>query len=348
MSMLENLCALLVLIGMIMYAAFAGADFGGGLWTALASGPRAHKQREGLFHAIGPVWETNHVWLIFVVVVLFSCFPRGFEVLCIAMLVPLVFALVGINFRGAAFIFRHSGKYKRAELPVIEAIFSISSILTPFFLGMAVSYTGAGHIRIVNGQVQGGLWSAWVTPFTVVGGLIGLAICAYITPFYMTMRTDGGLREDFRKHALTGAVVLGILTSMEIPIAMLNAPLFFERLVRPFTLLFVGLAVICGINTLILLWRKVYRMAQLLADVTIASTITGFAAALYPDMFLGQLTYAGAAAPASTLIAVMITLPIGAALLVPSLYFLYKTFGGNPNPELPLTKCDRDTKCDRA
>ena len=110
MSLLENLCALLVLIGMIMYAAFAGADFGGGLWTALAAGPRAHEQREGLFHAIGPVWETNHIWLIFVVVVLFACFPRGFEYLCIAIIVPLVFALVGINFRGAAFIFRHFGK----------------------------------------------------------------------------------------------------------------------------------------------------------------------------------------------------------------------------------------------
>lgn len=336
MNLLENLCALLVLIGMIMYAAFAGADFGGGLWTALAAGPRAHKQREGLFHAIGPVWETNHVWLIFVVVVLFACFPRGFEVLCIAMIVPLVFALVGINFRGAAFIFRHSGKYKRAELPVIEAIFSASSILTPFFLGMAVSCTGEGNIRIVNGQVREVLWSTWVTPFTVVGGLIGLAICAYITPFYMTVRTDGELREDFRKRALAGALALGILTSVEIPVAMLTAPLFFERLARPFPLLFAGLAVICGSTTLTLLWRRFYRTAQLLADVTIALTITGFAAALYPDMLLGQLTYAGAAAPESTLFAVLVTLPFGMALLVPSLVFLYKTFLGNPDPGLPI------------
>ncbi len=336
MTLLENLCALLVLIGTIMYAAFAGADFGGGLWTALAFGPRAREQREGLFHAIGPVWETNHVWLIFVVVVLFTCFPGGFQVLFIALTVPLVFALVGINFRGAAFVFRHSGKYKREELPVIEAIFSISSILTPFFLGMAISSTGAGQIRIVNGQVQGELWSAWVTPFTVVGGLIGLAICAYITPFYMTVRTSEELREDFRKHALAGALTLGILTSIEIPVAMLNAPLFFERLIRPFPLLFAGLAVICGTTTLILLWRRVYRVAQFLANVTIAFTITGFAAALYPDMLVGQLTYAGAAAPASTLFAVIVTLKIGMVLLVPSLYFLYKTFRGNPDPDLPV------------
>ena len=336
MSLLENLSALLVLTGMIMYAASAGADFGGGLWTALASGPRAHEQREGLFHAIGPVWETNHIWIIFVVVVLFTCFPKGFEVLSIALLVPLVFALVGINFRGAAFVFRHFGRFTRTEIPALETIFSISSIMTPFFLGMAVSATGAGHIRIVSGQVQSESWSAWITPFTVVGGLIGLAICAYITPFYMAMRTRGALREDFRTRALAGAVVLGILTSIEIPIAWLYAPLFFERLVHFFPLLFIGLAVICGNSTLILLWKGVYRPAQLCADVTIAFTITGFVAALHPYMVIGQLTYSEAAAPESTLLAVMVTLPIGAVLLIPSLYFLYKTFGGDPNPDHPL------------
>jgi cytochrome d ubiquinol oxidase subunit II len=335
-SLLENLSALLVLIGMIMYAASAGADFGGGLWTALASGPRAHEQREGLFHAIGPVWETNHIWIIFVVVVLFTCFPKGFQVLSIALLVPLVFALVGINFRGAAFVFRHFGRFKPSEIPALEAVFSISSIMTPFFLGMAVSGTGAGHIRILNGQVQGGLWSAWITPFTVVGGLIGLAICAYITPFYMVARTEGELQEDFRTRAVAGAVVLGILTSIEIPIAWLSAPLFFERMIRFFPLLFIGLAVVCGNSTLILLWKKVYHLARLLADVTIGFTMAGFVAALYPDMVIGQLTYAEAAAPEPTLLAVMITLPIGALLLIPSLYFLYKTFGGDTNPDHPL------------
>lgn len=334
MSLLENLAALLVLIGIIMYAAFAGADFGGGLWTALASGPRAHEQREGLFHAIGPVWETNHVWIIFVVVVLFSCFPRGFEYLSIALLVPLVFALVGINLRGAAFVFRNFGKYKRHELPATETVFSISSIMTPFFLGMAVSALGAGHIRIANGQVQGELWSAWITPFTIIGGLIGLAICAYITPFYMMVRTIGELRDDFRARAVAAAVVLGILTSMEIPVAFFNAPLFFERLIHPFPLLFISLSVICGSSTLILLWKRAYLPAQLLADVTIAFTITGFAAALYPDMIIGQLTYSQAAAPESTILAIIITFPIGALLLAPSLYLLYKTFGGTPGGDL--------------
>jgi len=334
-SLLENLGALLVLIGMVMYAAFGGADFGGGLWTALANGPRAHEQREGLFRAIGPIWETNHIWLIFVVVALFTCFPKGFQVLFIAALVPLVFALVGINFRGAAFVFRNFGRYKGVELPAMETIFSISSVMTPFFLGMAVSGMGAGHILIVDGQVRGGLLSAWLSPFTIVGGLIGLAVCGYITPFYMIVRTTGELREDFRKKALAGAIVLGIMTSIEIPIAWLSAPVFFERVTHMFPLLFVGLAVISGSTTLFLLLKKSYRPAQLFADVTIAFTITGFGAALYPDMLLGQITYSKAAAPEPTLFAVIITLPIIIVLLLPSLCLLYKTFGGNPNHKLP-------------
>jgi cytochrome d ubiquinol oxidase subunit II len=334
MSLLHDLAALLVLTGIIMYAAFAGADFGGGLWTALASGPRAHEQREELFHAIGPVWETNHVWIVFVVVVLFGCFPRGFEFLSIALLTPLVFALIGINFRGAAFVFRHFGKYKRSELPATETVFSISSVLTPFFLGMAISALGGGHIRIAKGQVQGELLFSWITPFTIVGGLIGLAICSYITPFYMMVRTDGELREDFRKRALWAAAILGVLTSIEIPVAFFGSHLFFERMMRPFTLLFIGLSVAGGTSTLVCLWKKAYRPAQLLADVTIAFTITGFAAALYPDMIIGQITYSQAAAPASTILAFLMTFPVGALLLTPSLYLLYKTFGAKSDPDL--------------
>jgi cytochrome d ubiquinol oxidase subunit II len=329
-SPLQNFAALLVLIGLIMYSAFAGADFGGGIWTALASGPRAEEQRESLFQAIGPVWETNHVWLIFVLVVLFTAFPAGFAQLFIALLVPLVLALVGINFRGASFVFRHFGKYKGTELPATELVFSIASILTPFFMGLAVAAAGAGRIQIIDGVVQGGFFSEWVTPFTIIGGLIGLAICAYITPFYMMVRSTGELREDFRKRAIAGAVALGILTTLEIPIAWLSARDFFEGLLRPAPLLLVALAIAAGSTTLILLWKRSPRLAQLSADLTVALTITGFASAMYPYMLIGELTFAQASAPEPTLRTVMLTFPFGAAILAPSLVFLYRTFGRAP------------------
>ncbi len=252
---LDSIAAAILLLGLIMYAVFGGADFGGGIWTALASGARKREQREGLFHAIGPVWETNHVWLIFVVVVLFMVFPRAFSALFIALLVPLVIALVGINFRGAAFAFRHFGKETGRGVPFIARSFEISSILTPFFMGMAVTAAAAGSIRLEAGVVTSGLW-AWITPFTIGGGIVGLAICAYLAPIFMTVRTRGELREDFRRRGMTAGLLLGALTTLEIPVAVWDAPLFAARLLTPRALACIALAVLFGLATELLLWRR--------------------------------------------------------------------------------------------
>ncbi len=317
-----------------MYAAFGGADFGGGIWTALASGPRKREQRESLFQAIGPVWETNHVWLIFVVVVLFMVFPRAFSTLFIALLVPLVIALIGINFRGAAFAFRHFGEEDGGGVPLIARTFEISSILTPFAMGMAVTAVAQGKIQIVDGKVLFGLWS-WITPFTLMGGLIGLAICAYLAPIYMTVRTKGELQEDFRKRGMTAGWALGILTALEVPIAFFDAPVFADRFLLPRTLICIALAIGFGVLTEVLLWRKRYMGAQIAAGGTIALTFAGFGAALYPDLILDQLTIAEAAAPRETILAFFTVLPFGIAVLAPSLFFLYWTFRGPPDPEIP-------------
>jgi cytochrome bd ubiquinol oxidase subunit II len=333
MTTLENLAAAVLLFGLIMYALFGGADFGGGIWTALASGPRAREQRENLFNAIGPVWETNHIWLIFVVVTLFTTFPKGFAALCIALLVPLIIALVGINFRGAAFAFRHFGRRKVRGVPFIGKVFEISSILTPLALGMAVTATATGKIALVDGQVKGSLWE-WVTPFTLVGGLVGMAVCAYLAPIYMTVRTKGALRDDFRRRGAIAGFVLGILTAVEIPVALRDAPQFADRLLSPWPLLFVVVAACSGMVTEFLLWRHRYFSAQVVAAGTVALTITGFCAAVYPDILIGQLSFAAAAAPPATFVAFFAVLPFGMGVLAPSLLLLYWTFRGEPNPDL--------------
>jgi cytochrome d ubiquinol oxidase subunit II len=337
MLTLENLAAGVLMLGLVMYAVFAGADFGGGIWTAFASGPRAREQRESLFHAIGPVWETNHVWLIFVVVTLFTAFPKGFAVLFIALLVPFVIALVGINFRGAAFAFRHFGRQTGKDVPFMARTFEISSILTPFALGMAVTAAAAGKIVITGGRVQAGLWS-WVSPFTLVGGLVGMAMCAYLAPIYMTVRTKGELQEDFRKRGMIAGIVLGILTTVEVPVARIDASLFAVRLLDSWAALPVTLAVISGITTQFLLWRRRYPLAQAVAATTVALTLTGFGAAIYPDLLIGRLSLSAAAAPHSTLVAFFTVLPFGILILAPSLLFLYWTFRGEPNPEIPPGK----------
>jgi len=334
MATLENLAAAVLLFGLIMYAAFAGADFGGGIWTAFASGPRAREQRENLFHAIGPVWETNHVWLIFVVVTLFTAFPKGFAALFTSLLVPLVIALIGINFRGAAYAFRHFGRRTVRGVPLIARAFEISSILTPFAFGMAVTATASGVITVVDGRVKADTWF-WVTPFTLVGGMVGMGVCAYLAPIYMTVRTGGELRDDFRKRGMIAGVVLGILTAVEIPIALVDAPLFAGRLLASWGALFVVLAVFSGTMTQVLLWKRRYLGAQIAAAVTVALTITAFCAAIYPDLLIGQLSLVAAAAPRPTLVAFLALFPVGILILAPSLLFLYWTFRGEPNPELP-------------
>jgi cytochrome bd ubiquinol oxidase subunit II len=328
----ELLCALAVGAGLVMYALFGGADFGGGIWTALASGPRAGKQRDALFNAIGPVWETNHVWLIFVVVALFTAFPAGFAALFIALLTPLVLALVGINFRGAAFAFRHFGSQGGKELPLTVLVFEIASVLTPFTLGMAVAATAAGRINLWHGEVQAGV-AAWVNPFTIMGGAVGLAICAYLAPVYMTVRVSGELQDDFRVRSMLAGIALGVLTTLAIPVAYYDAPLFAGRLLGSWSLCFVALAVVSGIVTQLLLWRRRFLWGQICAACTVAATLGGFAAALHPDLIIGVLPLAAAAAPRPTLVAFLAVLPIGGAILLPSLAYLYWTFRGEPDPE---------------
>ena len=335
MFTLENLAAAVLALALIMYAVFGGADFGSGIWTALASGPRRREQRESLFQAIGPVWETNHVWLILVVVVLFTAFPVAFAVLFTALLLPLVIALIGINFRGAAFAFRHFGEQTHRHLPATVEVFAVSSLLTPLVMGMAVTAVAAGEIDVVDGRVRAGLWSSWVTPFTITGGLVGLAVCAFLTPVFMATRTRGELQEDFRARGLVAALVLGALTTLAIPVAWWDAPDFARRFVSPGPLVFVALAVAGGVSTLILLWMRRYILAQCAAGGAVAAAIGGFAAAMYPDLILEQLTIAEAAAPRGTLVALLGALPIGALILVPSLWLLYWTFRGDPDPERP-------------
>jgi cytochrome d ubiquinol oxidase subunit II len=330
-----DLAALVLLIGLVMYAVFGGADFGGGIWMALAFGPRRREQQESLFQAIGPVWETNHIWLVLVVVTLFTAFPAAFATLFTALFVPFVLTLVGISFRGAAFAFRHFGEQTRSRLPATVQVFALSSLLTPLTMGMAVTAVAAGRIRLVDGQIEAGVWSSWITPFTVMGGLTGVAVCAFLTPIFMAARVKGPLREDFRRAGMVAALVLGAITAAALPVAAIDAPDFAERLLRPGAAALVTLAILFGCGTLASLWTRRYLIAQLAAGGAVAATIGGFGAAMYPYFVLGNLTVGQAAAPSTTLAAFLGALPVGALILVPSLTLLYWTFREEPLREKP-------------
>lgn len=328
----ENLAAAVVLLGLIAYAIFGGADFGGGLWTALASGPRASQQRESIFRAMGPVWETNHVWLILVIVTLFTAFPPAFADLFTALFVPLVVSLVGIVFRGAAFAFRHYGHYgydghgEGPGLPATGAVFSIASLATPMAMGMAVGAVAGGHITIEDGTVTSGLWEPWLRPFSVLCGLIAVTICGFLTASYMTVRTSGELQEDFRRRALAASFALGVLTTIALPGAYLDADAFWDEIWEPWPVAVMSLAALSGLASLAVLWTRRFALAPPVAATTVALFIAGWGAAQYPYLILPSERISEMAAADTTLETFLIALPIGAIILVPSLLLLYSTF----------------------
>ena len=333
---LENLAAMVVLLGLIAYAMFGGADFGGGVWTALAIGPRAVEQREAIFRAMGPVWETNHVWLILVVVTLFTAFPPAFADLFTALLIPLVIALIGIVFRGAAFAFRHYGHAVGTELPATVMVFSVASIITPMTMGMAVGAAAGGHITIEDGAVTSGLFEPWLQPFPIVCGLIAVATCGFLTACYMTTRATGELLEDFRRRGLMASLVLGTLTTIALPIAYWDAGPFWDQVKDPAPLAVMGAAVAMGLASLVVLWRRWYVLAPPVAAGTVALVLGGWAAVQYPYLILPHERISDVAAGDPTLTAFLIALPIGALILIPSLVLLYVTFSertGGPGSE---------------
>jgi cytochrome d ubiquinol oxidase subunit II len=323
---LDVVAAGVVLGGLIAYAVFGGADFGGGVWTALASGPRKEQQREAIFRAMGPVWETNHVWLILVIVTLFTAFPPVFADLFVALTVPLVVALIGIVFRGAAFAFRHYGAEVGAPLPATEVVFSIASVLTPLAMGVALGAVAGGHIEIVDGEVTSGLYEPFVQPFSLVCGLIAVAICGFLTACFMTVRATGELREDFRNRAIAASLMLGALTTVAVPIAFWDAPDFWDRLDRAAPIILMVLAAAGGVASLVVLWQRWYRLAPPIAGATVALVIGAWGAAQYPYVILPSERIEDVAAGDSTLRFLLGSLPIGALILVPSLVLLYWTF----------------------
>src|SRR5205085_12035830 len=206
---LADVAAAAMLLSLIAYCVLAGADFGGGVWDLLATGPRAEPQRQLVDDAIAPVWEANHVWLILIVVLLFSCFPPAFAAASIALHIPLTLMLLGIVLRGSAFVFRRYGR--RGPKPW-SRVFAISSAVTPVFLGICLgAVTGTG-IRFVNGLPVDGFVRSWLKPFPVAVGIFSLALFAFLAAVYLAVEApEGPLREDFRRRALVSGVAVGLI-----------------------------------------------------------------------------------------------------------------------------------------
>src|SRR5574342_123595 len=194
-----------MLVSLVLYALLGGADFGGGVWDLLNRGPRAGAQRRLVASAIGPVWETNHIWVIIAVVILFTAFPRAFAIVSTALFVPVTLLLAGVVLRGAGFAFHSYRLHEEGEPGRWGTVFAAASLVTPVLLGVTIGAMSSGKIPAGSLRFTGDT-SAWLAPFPLSVGLLTLAVFSYVAACYLILETrDAGLQDDFRARALWSA-----------------------------------------------------------------------------------------------------------------------------------------------
>jgi len=318
------------LAALVAYALMGGADYGGGIWDLLASGPRKQAQRDLVERAIGPIWEANHVWLILAVVVLFTAFPAAFAAVSTTLFVPLTLLLFGIVLRGAAFTFRayDDGDAVQARWGLA---FSASSVVAPLMLGAVVGALASGRLRVAPDGTPLSGPMAWLTPFTAATGLLAAALFAFLAAAYLAVEAEGALRDDFRRRGLAAGAAVFVTALLAAGLSAGEAPRVFQGLTaQPWSLplhLATGLA---ASGALWALATERVRAARLLAAGQVALIVVGWGAAQYPYLVVPDVTLAGAAAPARTQALLLWALGLGALTLFPSLWLLFRTFKGAP------------------
>jgi cytochrome d ubiquinol oxidase subunit II len=329
---LSVLAAGLALLALTAYTVLAGADFGGGVWDFFARGPRANAQRRAISDAMGPVWESNHVWLIFLLVILFTAFPIAFSALSEAFFIPFHLLLLGIILRGAAFVFRAHGAEEVGPQRVWARTFGSASVITPVLLGMCLGAVSAGEIRVADGTVQVNYFTAWLTPLSWGCGALALALFAYLAAVYLTLETEGNLREDFRKRTLVSGGVVVAISVLLIPLLIWQAPRLAENLLSLRALPVLALGVVFALLSLWAVLARRFAVARVTAVAEVVMLLWGWALAQWPYIIYPDLTIDASAAPDATLGFLLATAPFGALLLIPSLWLLFSVFKGH-NPE---------------
>ena len=270
----EHLLAGVMVVALLLYVVLGGADFGGGVWDLLASGPRRAEQRALIEKAIGPIWEANHVWLILVVVVLFGTFPAAFAAISVALHVPLVLFLLGVVLRGSAFTFRAYDARGDQVQRRWGLIFSLASVAAPVVLGTIVGAIASGRVRVSGGVVTSGFFAPWLAPFPLLVGLFALALFAFLAATYLAWEAPSpALADDFRLRGLAAGAVVGVLALATFAASAEGAPLVREGLTRRFWT-WPGHA-LTGASALTALWalyRRRFSLARLAAAAQTALT----------------------------------------------------------------------------
>jgi cytochrome d ubiquinol oxidase subunit II len=321
---IEVAVAAAMFAGVVAYAVLGGADFGSGFFDLTAgSSRRGAELRTLVDHSIGPVWEANHVWLIYVLVIWWTGFPESFAATMTTLALPLLLALLGIVLRGASFAFRkYSATLGQARL--FGVIFAASSILAPFFLGTVAGAIASGR---VPAEGVGDRWSSWLNPTSIFGGLIAVGTCAFLAGVFLAAdaaRSDQArLAEDLRIRALGVGVVTGVIVYVALAPIMEDAPTLSEGLTGRAAPLVV-LSALAGASTLWLLWRRRYAVARWPAVVAVAAVVSGWGIAQYPWLLVDEVTIVDAAGATATLQALLVAVGLAVVIVVPPLAYLFR------------------------
>jgi cytochrome d ubiquinol oxidase subunit II len=322
---LYELPLIFVLIGLVLYVVLAGADFGAGFWQLFAGrGAGGARVRDHAHDSIAPVWEANHVWLIFVITVTWTAYPSAFASIASTLSVPLFIAAIGIILRGAAYALR-AGATSASEQRPIDAVFSISSILTPFALGTMVGAIAARRVPV--GNAAGHLFSSWTGPVSLLVGVLAVATSAYLAAVFLAADAarahDRALEDSFRARALAAGVLAGVVAIAGLVVLRADAYQLYRQLLHGDALAALIVSILAGLATLYLVARERFESARYSAALAVAAVIAGWALAQNPVLLRG-LTVRQAAAPHDTLVVVVVAVLAGAVILFPSLALLFR------------------------
>lgn len=330
---LADVLAGILALALNAYVLLGGADFGGGVWDLLASGPRKERQREVISHAIGPIWEANHVWLILAIVLSFTCFPPVFARLGTVLHIPLTLMLVGIVLRGSAFTFRTYDDEHDASQRRWGRIFASASVLTPVLLGVCIGAVASGRVVApAGGGFAQRFVDPWLTLFALSVGLLALALFAFLAAVFLTLEShDPDLVEDFRRRALWSGGAVFVAAWAVLLLSFEDAPLLHRGLMVSSWAMPLHLATaVIAIAVFASLWYRRYHLARVGAALQASLIVWGWTVAQYPFLVPPDLTVESAAAPRATLRLALLALAGGGLALLPSLLYLFRVFKSAP------------------
>lgn len=342
---LPHAVAGVMVLSLNAYVLLGGADFGGGVWDLFARGPHREAQRALIADAIGPIWEANHVWLILVVVLLFTCFPVAYAHLATELHVPITLMLVGVVLRGSAFTFRTYDSTRDAVQHRWGRIFSVASVATPVLLGLCFGTVASGRVPLVGGGsgVRGvdALQSApvrsfverfinpWATsPFAWTVGVLTLALFAFLAATYLTVEArDREMQNEFRTRALQSQGAMVIASVVAVLLAKRDAPLMYEGLTTgSMALVMHVITALSVVASVVLLKRGAYKAARLAAAAQATFILWAWAWSQFPLLIPPSQPIASLAAPRITLVIVLGVLLAGTLILLPSFLYLFRIF----------------------